>query len=240
MKAGIISAGMGERLAPGFSMPKPMVPICGEPMIGRLIRVVKEAGISSLCCIINEQSPMTEKYLTTQEWPLDFELVKKTTDNSLESLFTLAPLLKGGPFLLLTVDTVFRPLTLKRFLAGTAALPYAQGVLAVTRFSDDEKPLRVEADRDHRVRRIGHEDEGPGTVTAGFYRFDPSVFDFVEAAWARRLTALRQFLCFLPEVGFRLYAISVAKTIDVDQPEDVAAAEDYLRDRGAVKTPWSE
>ena len=77
MKAGIISAGKGERLAPGFSVPKPLVPICGEPMIGRLIRVVGEAGITSVCCIINEQSPMTEEYLLSRAWPLDFELVKK-------------------------------------------------------------------------------------------------------------------------------------------------------------------
>ena len=59
MRAGIISAGFGERLAPGFSVPKPMVPICGEPMIGRLIRVAHNAGITSMCCIINERSPQT-------------------------------------------------------------------------------------------------------------------------------------------------------------------------------------
>jgi NDP-sugar pyrophosphorylase family protein len=234
MKAGIISAGWGERLAPGFSVPKPMVPICGEPMIGRLIRVAAEAGITSMCCIINEGSPQTEAYLLSNRWPLAFELVKKTTDNSLESLIMLAPLLEGGPFVLFTVDAVFRPITLKRFLAGAATLRSAQGVLAVTRFSDDDKPLRVDAGRDHKVRRIGHADGGRGTVTAGFYRLEPSVFDFVGAAQARRLTALRQFLCFLPDAGFRLYAISVAKTIDVDRPEDVAAAEYYLRGHGAA------
>jgi NDP-sugar pyrophosphorylase family protein len=235
MRAGIISAGWGERLAPGFSVPKPLVPICGEPMIGRLIRVAAEAGITSLCCIINEGSPQTEAYLLSKEWPLDFELVKKTTGNSLESFITLAPLLAGGPFVLFTVDAVFRPITLRRFLAGAAALRPAQGVLAVTRFSDDEKPLRVDAGRDHRVTRIGHTDGGPGVVTAGFYRFEPSVFDFIGEAQARRLAALRQFLCFLPDVGFRLYAVSVGKTIDVDRPEDVAAAENYLRSRGAAR-----
>jgi NDP-sugar pyrophosphorylase family protein len=203
-------------------------------MIGRLIHVAAEAGITSLCCIINERSPMTEAYLLSERWPIELELVKKTTDNSLESLITLAPFLGGGPFVLFTVDTVFRPLTLKRFLAGAATLRSAQGVLAVTRFSDDEKPLRVDAGRDHKVLRIGHADRGRGTVTAGFYRLDPSVFDFIAEARARRLSALRQFLCFLPEAGFRLYAVSVAKTIDVDRPEDVAEAEYYLRGNGAA------
>jgi NDP-sugar pyrophosphorylase family protein len=234
MKAGIIAAGLGERLiAGGLSMAKPLVPINGEPMIARLIRLVAEARITSLCCIINERSPSLEEYLTARPWPLRFELIKKSTDNSMESLFTLAPLLREGPFLLFTVDTVFRSSTLKRFLVGVEALPSARAILALTRFSDDEKPLRVEIGHDHRVQRIG-EAVGAGrrlAVTAGFYWFDPSVLDLIDEARSRGLSALRQFLCFLPEAGCDLYGISVAKTIDVDRPEDVAQAETYLARR---------
>jgi NDP-sugar pyrophosphorylase family protein len=236
MKAAIIAAGLGERLvAGGLSLAKPLVPIRGEPMIARLIRLVAEAGIASLCCIINEHSPSLEEYLAAGPWPLRFELVKKSTDNSMESLFTLAPLLREGPFLLFTVDTVFRSSTLKRFLVGVEALPHARVILALTRFSDDEKPLRVEIGQDHKVRRIG-EAVSAGrrvAVTAGFYRFDPVVFNLIDEARSRGLSALRQFLCFLPEAGCDLYGISVAKTIDVDRPEDVVQAEIYLARREA-------
>jgi NDP-sugar pyrophosphorylase family protein len=233
MKAGIIAAGIGERLAAGGEpTPKPLTPIGGEPMIGRLVRLIAEAGATSLCCIINEQSAATGEYLLSQPWPLPFQLIRKTTDNSMESLFSLAPLLQGGPFVLFTVDAVFRASTLRRFLAGAAALPFAEGVLALTRFCDDEKPLRVEIDRGHKIRRIGEAGDIGRSVTAGFYRFEPSVFDFIDRAQARGLSALRQFLCFLLETGYGLYGISVAKTIDVDRPEDVAEAENYLKDHG--------
>jgi NDP-sugar pyrophosphorylase family protein len=231
MKAGIIAAGRGERLAAGgFAVPKPLVPLLGEPMIGRLIRVAAESGITSVCCIINEQSRPLEEYLLSWPWPLQFELMKKTTNNSMESLFALAPFLLGEPFVLFTVDTVFRSLTLKRFLAATAALPSAQAVLALTHYSDDEKPLRVEIDRQHRVRRIGQA-AGNGrlsAVTAGFYWFDPSVFNLIERARQRGLSALRQFFSLLLEARYGLYGISVAKTIDVDRPEDVSEAENFL------------
>ncbi len=233
MKAGIIAAGIGERLAAGGEhTPKPLVPIGGEPMIGRLVRLIVEAGVTSLCCIINEQSAATGEYLLSQPWPLPFQLIRKTTDNSMESLFSLAPLLQGEPFVLFTVDAVFRALTLRRFLAGAAALPFAEGVLALTRFCDDEKPLRVERDRGRRIRRIGEDRDIGNQVTAGFYRFEPSIFDFAEQARARGLSALRQFLGFLLENGYGLYGISVAKTIDIDRPEDVVEAENYLKHHG--------
>ncbi len=230
MKAGIIAAGKGERLGAGGSpIPKPLVSIGGEPMIGRLIRLVASAGIASLCCIINEESPAVEEYLLAGNWPIPLQLVKKTTDNSMESLFALAPLLEGAPFALFTVDTVFRALTLKRFLAAAAAIPSAQGVLALTRFCDDEKPLRVAIDHNRRVVRMGETSDIGRRVTAGFYRFEPSVFDFVGRARSRGLSALRQFLCFLLETDYGLYGISAAKTIDVDRPEDIVEAENYLK-----------
>jgi NDP-sugar pyrophosphorylase family protein len=236
MKAGIIAAGIGERLTAGGDLtPKPLVSIGGEPMIGRLIRLIAEAGIASLCCIINEESAATGEYLLSRAWPIPLQLLRKTTDNSMESLFSLAPLLEGAPFALFTVDAVFRALTLKRFLAAAAALPFAEGVLALTRFCDDEKPLRVAMDRMRKISRMGETRDIGHSVTAGFYRFEPSVFDFVAQARARGLSALRQFLCFLLEAGYGLYGISAAKTIDVDRPEDVVEAENYLKDHEGAR-----
>jgi NDP-sugar pyrophosphorylase family protein len=152
----------------------------------------------------------------------------------MESLFTLAPLLQGGPFVLFTVDTVFREATLARFLTGAATFRDAQAVLALTRFSDDEKPLRVDVGRDHRVRGIGAAAEGAAqaaTVSAGFYRFDPAIFDLMDRAREMGLSALRQFLVLLLESEYALYGVTVAKTIDVDRPGDIAKAESLLRNR---------
>ena len=92
----------------------------------------------------------------------------------------------------------------------------------------------MEAGRDHRVRRIGHADESRGTVTAGFYWLEPSVFDFMER---RRRGAFRpsgSSSAFSPRPASGCTRLRVAKTIDVDRPEDVAAAEGYLRGHGAA------
>lgn len=233
MRAGIIAAGLGERLARGGSaVPKPLVPIFGEPMIARIIRAAAGVGATSLACIVNDLNPAVEDYLRAGPWPVPLEIVVKTTPGSLESLFSLRRLLAQEPFLLFTVDAVFPFAALEGFFAAARNIGQAYGVLALTPSVDDEKPLWVKIDRSHRIVAIG-ETAGPcDYVTAGFYYFSPRIFSLLERARAARMTALRQFLALLTVDGFPLYGLPVARTIDVDYPEDIEKAEALLREAG--------
>jgi len=238
MKAGIIAAGTGERMTQGrIFTPKPMIRVGGEPLIARVIRAAASVRVASIACIINDLTPELDRYLRTNTWPVPLEIIKKTTPSSMESLFTLAPLLADEPFLLFTVDAVFPFASLKRFLTRSSSLTDAQGVLALTRFVDDEKPLWVAVDRNKRVEAIGDTARSAPYVTAGFYYFEPSIFQMAESARARGLNALRQFLGLLLDSEYRLYGIPVSKTIDVDHPEDIEAAEHYLKksERGNLR-----
>jgi NDP-sugar pyrophosphorylase family protein len=237
MKAGIIAAGRGERLLRrGISVPKPLISIGGEPLISRVIRAAAHVKVSSIACIVNDLNPAIADYLRSRTWPVPLELITKTTDNSMESLFSLAPLLKDGPFLLLTVDAVFRFEALERFLEEARGLKEAQGALAVTRFVEDEKPLWVRTDAHKRIVAMGDRAQPSPYVTAGFYYFQPDLFTLVDTAKARGLGALRQFLGLLVESGYAVYGVPVSKTVDVDDPEDIEKAERYLEetDRGCA------
>jgi len=230
MKAGIIAAGLGERLRKGgITTPKPLVPVAGEPLIARTIRAAAALGASSVACIVNARFPEVADFLQGQSWPVSLELVVKDTPSSMESLFHLAPLLREEPFLLLTVDAVFAVETLSEFVARAREFHDARGVLALTDFIDDEKPLWVRTDGRQKIIALG-EAAGPSThVTAGFYYFQPEIFSLVSAARTAGLGALRRFLGLLVESESPMYGISVAKTVDVDLPEDIAKAENFLR-----------
>jgi NDP-sugar pyrophosphorylase family protein len=235
LKAGIIAAGLGERMArEGISTPKPLVQVGGETLISRVIRAAAAAGAASVACIVNDLNPAVARYLRSISWPVPLELIVKTTPSSMESLFSLAPFLQREPFLLLTVDAVFGFPALQKFQARASALRQAQGVLALTRWVDDEKPLWAEVDRRHKLLALGETARTGRHITAGYYYFKPDVFEMVDSARARRLNALRQFLGFLLERGYSLYGLPVPKTIDVDHPRDIPQAEIYLRrvDRG--------
>lgn len=64
MKFAIIAAGEGSRLQhEGVSLPKPLVPICGEAMIDRLIRIFRQNGATEIVIIVNTLNPLTEQHL---------------------------------------------------------------------------------------------------------------------------------------------------------------------------------
>lgn len=230
MKVGIIAAGLGERLRRGgFTQPKPLVPLAGKPLIDYGLGAVAAAGVQEVACIVNEASNGIEDHCR-RHWPaLQFEFVRRTTPNSMESLFTLSPLLMGERFVVLTVDAICAPLALRNFLVAAHCHRQAQGVLAVNEFVDDEKPLWTRLARGGRITALGSQAQDGGLVTAGFYVFDPVIFTEIAAARAAHYGALREFLGHLLRRGYRLYGKRVPKTVDVDRPEDISAAEAFVR-----------
>ena len=234
MKAGILAAGLGERLSlGGINTAKPLVPLAGEPMIARTIRAAAELGATSVACIVNQERPEVATFLRDTTWPIPLELVERTTPNSMESLFALEPHLDKEPFLLFTVDAVCAADTLALFLAAAQQLPASGGVLALTRFIDDEKPLWVRTDPEQRILALGEDARASGEITAGFYYFQPGVFTLIDEARRRGLKALRQFLALATESGRTFYGVEVGKTIDVDHPRDIETAENWLRNSHA-------
>jgi len=235
MKAAILAAGRGERLSrAGVGVEKPLVSIGGKPLIARIIEAAASVGVTEAACVVNQMSVRLYDYLSTTAWPLSMKVVRKTTENSLESFTCLAPSLGGEPFLLFTVDAVFRLSALARFLVGVRCLGNGRGVLALTRFMDDERPLRIDIGADHKVRGVDVDAGASPYVTAGFYYFEPSVLDVLTDARTEGLDSLRKFFRFLSLRGYPLYGVRVSKTIDVDRPKDIEAAEEYVRGlRGA-------
>jgi NDP-sugar pyrophosphorylase family protein len=237
MRGGIIAAGHGDRLGrAGFGVPKPLVGVAGRPLIERTLDAFRAAGVSQVACIVNEESgAVVAAHCRERVRDIALTFVHRTTPSSMESLFTLAPLLcepaSTDPFLVMSVDAIIAPQAVRDFATAAIARSDADGVLALTTFVDDEKPVRVQCAADGRITALGSvvQIKGSATVTAGFYVFRPSIFAEVAAARAARFMALRELLAHLVAHGYRLYGERVPKCIDVDRPEDLAAAEAFVR-----------
>jgi NDP-sugar pyrophosphorylase family protein len=229
MKMGIIAAGKGERLAlGGVPTPKPLIRVGGKPLISRIIEAGAKLKVDSIACIVNDLNPTVANFIRSVPWPVPLEIVVKTTPSSMESLFCLAPFLSDEPFVLFTVDVILGQQTVEDFLQNARTLKDAKGVLALTGFIDDEKPLWAKVDSASRIIALGDAARGCPFVTAGFYYFAPDIFAEIAPARRKKLSALRQFLGHLLDEGYLIYGIPVPKTIDVDYPEDIAKAEAYL------------
>jgi NDP-sugar pyrophosphorylase family protein len=228
VKAGIIAAGHGERLrAGGLATPKPLVEIAGRPLIARAIAAARAAGAASVACIVNAETDRVRRFLENEDFGLPVEIVQRTTMSSAESFLALRPHLESGPFLLLTVDAVLAPAAVAALVARARELPDAAGVLGVTTLVDDEKPLWAELDDRGRIRSLGDRARAHH-VTAGVYFLKPVVYALADAAQPGAWSAFRVFLGSLLEHGHALYGYDVGASVDVDRPEDIAAAERLL------------
>lgn len=228
MMAGVIAAGLGERLqARGIATPKPLVEIAGRPLIAHTIDALCAAGASRIACIVNAETDRVRDYLHDGRWPVPIDVLQRTTASSAESFLALRPFLAHAPFLLTTVDTICAPDAIARLAEHGRALSPSASLLGVTRTVDDEKPLWAEVDDDHRIRSLGDATRAHH-VTAGVYFLQPLVYSLADAGGPRVLTAFRAVLGALLAHGHPLYGFDVGAAIDVDRPEDIAAAERLL------------
>lgn len=221
LAGGIIAAGEGSRLREaGFTMPKPLVPVAGRPLIETVLGNFHAAGIRPLVVIVNAQAREVPDWVRARFPDLDAEFIVKTTRSSLESFREVVG--RGGPgrMLVSTVDAWCREADFVRFVAAALRRPEDATVLAVTPLVADERPLRVELGGSGRVRAVGG--AAGDLVTAGMYLVSSRARALRPPAGLGRL---REFLAWLAGSGEPLYAEVIETVVDVDRAADVTLAE---------------
>jgi len=239
LTGGIIAAGEGRRLrGAGWTVPKPLVPVAGVPLIASVIRNFEAAGITSLRIIVNEQERECVDWVRSRFPGIDAEFIVKTTGSSLESFVEVAGAERGGRMLVSTVDAWCAEEDFVGFVEAARRRPPEVSVLAVTPLVADENPLWVSLGEDGRVTALG---EASGTlVTAGVYLVSGRVR---RTPPPTTLGRLREYLAWLHRDGQPLYGEVIQTVVDVDRAEDVALAESLalartMRERrGAVSLP---
>lgn len=92
MKAFILAAGLGTRLRPWtLHHPKALVPVKGEPMLGRVIKNLKGRGVDEIVVNVHHFADQIEKYLSEN----DFGVRVHISDEREELLDTGGALLKA-------------------------------------------------------------------------------------------------------------------------------------------------
>ncbi|MGE5498535.1 MAG: nucleotidyltransferase family protein [Syntrophothermus sp.] len=229
MKFGIIAAGEGSRLKQeGITVLKPMVSICGEMMIDRLISIARENEFESVNIIINEESEELKGHLVKGRFGIPVNLIVKSTPSSMHSFFELSALLKDSSFCLTTADTVFDENEFRSFIAAACSSEDTDGTLAVTDFVDDEKPLYVRISEDDIIDEFSDEKNGCRFVTGGIYFFRSGIYRLKREAEEKKIVRLRNFLRLAAGNGIRLAAYRFSKIIDVDHAADIREAEKFL------------
>jgi NDP-sugar pyrophosphorylase family protein len=234
MKYAIIAAGEGSRLQQeGVSSPKPLVKIGGEMLIDRLFRVFQQQGATEIVVICNEQMTEVRHHLQQiqQAGSLPLKFIVKSTPSSMHSLWELSPWLADEPFVLTTVDTIFREREFTDYVQTFQTLvgqQQADGLMGVTDYIDDEKPLYVATDDDLRITGFLDACETPRYISGGIYGLTPRSLTTLQRCIERGESRMRNFQRALVHDGLLLKAFPFSKVLDIDHASDIQKAEEFI------------
>lgn len=234
MNFAIIAAGEGSRLQQeGVATPKPLVNLDGRPMIGRLIDIFIKCGAETISVIVNEQMTQVRQYLEelATTLPVELRLVVKSTPSSMHSFYEVGSVLPAGRFILTTVDTIFRQDDFARYVSAFESQPSeVDGLMAVTGYIDDEKPLYIDVD-DTDMHICAFTDEpfdGVKYISGGIYGLNHKAIEVLDKCITTGVSRMRNFQRALVAEGLNIRAYDLGKIIDVDHPSDIEKARTFI------------
>lgn len=230
MNYAIIAAGQGSRLVQeGVKRPKPLVELNGETLLARLIRIFTQNKAESISIIINEEMTEVKNFLDTINIDCELNVVVKTTPSSMHSFFELSKVMKSGKYCLTTVDTVFKETDFVKYIDSFEKDEYNDGMMAVTSFVDDEKPLFVSVDEQLKIKAFLDERNAETQyVSGGIYALNDISRTVLEQCITEGISRMRNFQRALIKSGLKLKAYPMTKIVDVDHLSDIAVAESFL------------
>ncbi len=229
MKFAILAAGEGSRLAQeGVELPKPLVQVNGEAMIDRLIRIFNDCEAEDIYIITNNLTGLTQPHLQQLQKKIPkIHLIVKTTPSSMHSFYELRQVMGNGKFCLTTVDTIFREDEFKQYIQAWE-VSCQDGLMAVTDYIDDEKPLYIATDRHLNITAFL--DSEPQTyISGGIYGLSETCFPIIDRCIREGLSRMRNFQRQLVKDKLQLKAYPFSKILDVDHADDIKKAEAFLQ-----------
>lgn len=233
----IIAGGAGVRLqAVTGPVPKPLLKLCGVPLIKRIILTAARAGVTRFVIVTGYEAVRFHEVLSNDpgldacriEWVHNEQWHLPNGVSALAARSRLAE-----PFVLLMADHLFEQRTLERLLEE----PVADGecLLVVDRKIDGvydvDDATKVEV-RGDKVVRIGKELQAFNAVDTGMFLCTPALFDALDAVNGPEGCALSDGIRTLAAEGrMRAFDVGDGYWQDVDTPEMLAQGERTLLGR---------
>jgi NDP-sugar pyrophosphorylase family protein len=238
MKAMIFAAGLGTRLKPiTDTMPKALVPVCGQPLLYHTICKLRDAGYDDIVVNVHHFPEQIREYLQAQDFGVKIG-ISDESEQLLETgggiLAARALLASDSPFLVHNVDIVSN-LDLAGFRAATRPEDLATLVVSAR---ETRRYLLFDDD----MRLVGWTDTATGEVRSpypnldpasiqkyafsGIHNISPSVFSAMDAlGFTGRFPIMDFYLKACAEYPIRGYLAEDLKMVDVGKIDTLPEAE---------------
>jgi CTP:molybdopterin cytidylyltransferase MocA len=156
LPAVVMAAGLGTRLRPiTEEVAKPVLPIDGRPVLGRLLRELADAGCTAVTLVTGHLAEQVERLAGDgSAFGVRIRVVRQPSPDGSADAVRRAGL--EPPYLAVAADTVFGAGDVGRFAAGFAKRSATAGAIAVRRHAG-KVPTAVDAGLVTRVRAEGSE-----------------------------------------------------------------------------------
>ncbi len=189
MKAVVLAAGRGQRLSEtGPTLPKPLVPLAGKPLVGHTLEALAEAGAGQALVVTGHGERAVRQ--GAQEWarlPLEFAPNPRFRQGASYSLAAARDFCGEDPFLLVMCDHAFSPQLLQALLDSVAADLLGDTCrVAADRAPRDhgytDEATKLATDEAGFVTAIGKSLADWDALDAGAFVCSPAIWEAVDAA----------------------------------------------------------
>ena len=229
----ILAAGNGSRIASvARGVPKPLVPLCGVPLLEHVMTSSREAGIEKFVIVAGYRAGLIRRWLIDRSMDgISVTLIENLEYHKANGVSALAAKTEMiQPFLLLMSDHIFEPKTARALLRQPLADD--EVILAVDskidRVFDLDDATKVRCKGDYIVE-IGKDLTRYNALDTGMFLCSPALFKRLESAKKDGDCSLSDGMRKLAQNWkLRAFDIGDGHWQDVDSPQALAQAEEIF------------
>lgn len=172
----ILAAGKGTRMWPlTENIPKPLLSICGLPIIERQIQELRKVGVKKLYILIGYQMKELSDYLGKTKFGIDIEYIIQEEQKGTGHAVNQAKNIIQGNFYCINGDLIIDSENLERLKEKENYL-----TMMVTNVKDGSNFGVIES-RNGRLVSINEKGiSGESTINAGLFLFNEKIFDAID------------------------------------------------------------
>jgi 1L-myo-inositol 1-phosphate cytidylyltransferase len=232
----IVAAGKGTRLK-GFGDLKPLVNLCGRPLIEHAMRSAADAGVTNFVIVTGYKSGILKKFLQSlrKKYRWKITIVENPEFEKANGLSVLAAkLYLKSDFFLSMCDHVVEPKIYDALMAADLT-PGTVGLGVDKRLKNPDVDIkdvtRVVAGADGKIEKIGKDVKKYNAFDCGIFRANPSLFAAIEKSVTDTGDcSISGGMKILSEAGqAQTIDIGSARWIDVDSPQMHKIAHKWMR-----------